>query len=197
MEIKILLQGVHNIKETTDKKLKAIVDPICSTVVLIKGKHSIIVDPGHYGFEDKILKNLKKEGLRPEDIDYVLVTHLHPDHFLGAYMFRGAKTVINYGILDIGKGTYYNDQDFVKVPGIERIKTPGHTAEHMSVVVKADKTYVIAGDAIRYDMLKKGFANEQEKGSAKKILDMADIIIPGHGPIIEGKKLEEFKRLVK
>lgn len=195
-EIKILYQGVH--ENIEGKECTLITDPICSTVVLIKGEKNIIVDTGNLGFENEILENLEKEGLKVEDVDYVVTTHSHFDHISNMYLFKSAKIIGYIGIWQNKSGTFYKDADDLKIPGIERIKTPGHERGHMSVIVKSDnKTYVIAGDAIRHDMLKNGFMNEEEKESAKKILDIADIIIPGHGPVIEGDKLNEFKELVK
>ena len=190
MEIKILKEGVH--EEKGDSTY-----PICSTVVLIKGEKNIIVDTGNLGFEKEIIKSLEKEGLKAEeDIDYVILTHNHNDHASNNYLFKNAKIVSYDGIWYNKKVDIIKDDKF-SLPNLERINVSGHTIPHYAVIVKADKTYIIAGDAIRYDMLEKRFANEQEKKSAKKILDIANVIIPGHGPVIEGKKLNEFKKLFK
>ncbi|MBI4149628.1 MBL fold metallo-hydrolase [Candidatus Woesearchaeota archaeon] len=193
-EVIVLKEGTHPEIASYDSEIECIIDPICSSVTLIKGKENIIVDCGNFGFEEEILENLHNAGLEPKRIDYVIITHHHPDHWLGTYLFRHAKLVINTGVLQDKRGTYYKDAGFITIPGVERIKTPGHTPSHMSVVVKADKTYVIAGDAIRYDMLEQRCKNDDELKSARRILEIADIVIPGHGPVIEGEKLEEYRR---
>src|SRR3989338_10247638 len=138
MEVKILKEGVHEIKGDS-------CDPICSAVVLIKGEKNIIVDTGNLGFEKEILKNLQKEGLKAEEIDYVILTHNHNDHASNNHLFKNAKIVSYDGIW------YKKRVDLIKnklsIPGIERIEVSGHTIPHYAVIVKTDKTYVIAGDA--------------------------------------------------
>src|SRR3989344_7455313 len=93
MEIKILYEGVHE-----ERKKKNSCDPICSTVVLIKGKKNIIVDTGNLGFEKEILESLEEHGLKAEDIDYILLTHNHNDHASNNYLFKNAKIVSYDGI---------------------------------------------------------------------------------------------------
>jgi glyoxylase-like metal-dependent hydrolase (beta-lactamase superfamily II) len=50
------------------------------------GKHTVLVDTGgrwartHHG---DLLKNLKAEGITPEEITTVVLTHAHPDHIGG------------------------------------------------------------------------------------------------------------------
>jgi len=200
MKITILKQGTHlNIGNQGNEDIRFVINPICSTVVLLKGEKNIIVDPGNYGFEEEILENLSKEGLKPEDIDYVINTHKDYDHILNNYLFKQKKIIQPPGVIWHDKKVdCYKSLDKIKIPEIELIDTKGHRDQHMSIVVKIDnKTYVIAGDAITYDMLEFDFRNDDEKKSAKKILDIADVIIPGHGPVIEGEDLNKFKELVK
>ncbi len=58
-----------------------------STVCLItSGNKKIITDPGCN--RTKLLDALKKEGLTTNDIDYVFLSHCHPDHILLAGIFE-------------------------------------------------------------------------------------------------------------
>jgi glyoxylase-like metal-dependent hydrolase (beta-lactamase superfamily II) len=63
-----------------------------STVVLLQDSgHTIIVDPG---LDRESLQNaLKKWDLTTDEVDYVVITHQHPDHTLLAGMFQKAKVV--------------------------------------------------------------------------------------------------------
>lgn len=62
------------------------------TWLLKTKKHTIIIDPGvgncknrpftpdFHHLNTPFLKRLRKTGFKPEDVDYVLMTHLHVDH---------------------------------------------------------------------------------------------------------------------
>jgi len=55
-------------------------------LVINTGEHRVLVDTGANGLgpnTGKLLQNLKTEGIEPEDIDSVILTHGHPDHIGG------------------------------------------------------------------------------------------------------------------
>ena len=55
-------------------------------VVVNTGEHRVLVDTGADGLDPntgKLLQNLQAEGIAPEDIDTVILTHGHPDHIGG------------------------------------------------------------------------------------------------------------------
>lgn len=50
------------------------------------GEHQVLVDTGADGLDPntgRLLQNLQAEGIAPEDIDMVILTHCHPDHIGG------------------------------------------------------------------------------------------------------------------
>lgn len=201
MKIVVLKQGVH---ENQPEKNKIVtIEPVTSTTVYIEGKNKYIVDPGHKVFADEIISELAKQGVKPEEIDYVINTHVHLDHTMNNVLFKNAKIVTGYGDVIIIWSQIKPSVDIhldKKLPfdELKLILTPGHLKDHVSVIAESDgKTYVIAGDAIQEEEIKsKGFTDKDQIESAKKILDIADIIIPGHGKIIQGKDLEELKKAV-
>jgi len=50
---------------------------------IIKGEKSIIVDAGIKGSSDKILAAMKANGVKPEDVSLIIITHAHTDHYGG------------------------------------------------------------------------------------------------------------------
>ena len=46
---------------------------------LIKGSHTAIIDTSHIKFKNSWIKTLTKQ-IKPEDIDYLIVSHTEPDH---------------------------------------------------------------------------------------------------------------------
>ncbi len=55
-------------------------------LVINTGEHRVLVDTGADGLgpsTGRLLQNLKTEGIEPEDIDTIILTHGHPDHIGG------------------------------------------------------------------------------------------------------------------
>lgn len=113
-------------------------------------------------FED----GLAKWGLKPEDIDIIILTHLHWDHIMNAEKCKNAKLVVqeeewkfalyHHQIMDFAFAPrwYYEQMrnleivngDVDYLPGIRLIFTPGHTPGGQSVAVNTkDGEYVISG----------------------------------------------------
>jgi hypothetical protein len=69
MELVLLLEGVHNDTGPIEgTPIVNSIDPICSSVTLLKGEHIILVDTGYRGYEEEIVSHLEAQGLEPGDI---------------------------------------------------------------------------------------------------------------------------------
>jgi len=161
-----------------------------STVTLIlDDKDKIIVDTGNLGDAEKIVKALKRLKLHPNDITIVVNTHRHPDHCGSNFLFKKAKFVDNDSVAVGDKFIILSQKDFSLTSNIKIIQTPGHTLNDCSVLVNTAKGKVaIVGDLIwKKDGFKLAFAENKNllKASQKKILKMADWIVPGHGAIFK------------
>jgi len=170
-----------------------------STVTLVKSNgKKIIVDPGWN--RAKLLESLKRENLKTKDVDYVFLTHNHPDHVLLAGIFENAKIVDELYI-------YFEDvitKHGGVIPDTELkiIRTPGHMEEHCSLVVPTrEGTCVVAGDVFWWLDNEKQEVNINKPdndvehmnlqkliASRKNILEIADYVIPGHGKMFKVKK---------
>jgi glyoxylase-like metal-dependent hydrolase (beta-lactamase superfamily II) len=68
------------------------------SLVINTGQHRVLVDTGADGMAPttgKLIPNLKAEGIAPEDIDTVILTHGHPDHIGGNLDSEGKPTFPN------------------------------------------------------------------------------------------------------
>ncbi len=192
MKIKILIEGYV-------KKEKGAERASPTTVLIEDNGLNILVDPG--ANKNKLLNALAKERLKPKDIDLIFITHYHPDHVLNIRLFPDKDILDAYVIYRDDKEISFSD----KIPGtnIEVIKTPGHAHEHACLSVETEKgKIVIAGDVfwwadnekqkIDYDSLinHKDLYVKDSKAlmeSRKKILAIADYVIPGHGKMFKVK----------
>ncbi len=177
-------------------KSEAVTIPFLMFLIRVGTRH-ILVDTGvgapeatgahHHPMtqmpEQRPLAALARLGVRSQDIDTVVNTHLHWDHCSNNDLFPSAtiyaqRVELQYAIAPLPLHAwaydaieYENgkvvlppflkarlrliDGDLEVAPGITIILTPGHTPGSQSVVVRGEtKTYVIAGDNVPlYDNL--------------------------------------------
>ncbi len=185
--VKVLIEGYA---KPLDRGWKA-----NSTVCLVTtGDKRIITDPGCN--REALLKALNDENLKTGDIDYVFLSHRHPDHILLAGLFEKAKYITFDTNLMYEKDVLLEFDKNILGKDIEIISTPGHVNEHLSLVVDTPEGKIaIAGDLIWWlDTEKQVFDLHQKDhsqavdmdmnrlvNSRKELLKKADYIIPGHG----------------
>jgi len=196
IEIKVLLVGRHD-------KIKGGTHAGSSVVLIKTDDRNILVDTGSFGDRKKLIEALKKVSIKPEDIDIVLVTHTHLDHTANLDLFKKAEIITKHSPQSIGVVfhgfdndiAHINVDDLEVVKGVRTILTPGHIEAHISVVVETGRgTYVICGDAIQtenqLDMNckpEKAWNFDEFEKSRKRILEIANYVIPGHGDVLKVK----------
>ena len=135
--------------------------------------------------------------MTPADIDVVVNTHSHLDHCYNNHLFTNAKVIYGRSVLSPKK---WDVVSAITIPGINIMETPGHFPDHLSILVKINQTYIITGDALREDIVRNEALwktmNDEYTMNAKRIIAVADVIIPGHGRIIQGELLEELRRII-
>ncbi|WP_242888663.1 N-acyl homoserine lactonase family protein [Actinomadura litoris] len=117
---------------------------------------------------------LRQAGIEPDDIDYVVNTHLHWDHCSNNALFRNARVLVNRRELEYAINPLpIHERAYEKLPGLQApwmsawdrteaitgeqricpgvtvVPMPGHTPGSQGVLVEADNgRYLLAGDAI-------------------------------------------------
>jgi glyoxylase-like metal-dependent hydrolase (beta-lactamase superfamily II) len=162
----------------------------CLAWAVLGGEKNILVDSGPCSAEDAkkyFYRPLKKDpdqeiefaleniGLKPEDIDIVIFTHLHWDHCFNLEKLTKARFIVqrielNYAVnplppdrvaYQVGFGdilpswmTVFNRIRTVKgkvevAPGVHVVSLPGHTPGSQGVVVDtANGPWIIVGDTV-------------------------------------------------
>jgi N-acyl homoserine lactone hydrolase len=200
--VEVLWVGTH--KDSTAPG-RTVIRDCSSTVVLVRaGRRVIVVDPGAMGFQRRVLAGLRAAGVRPEDVDTVVNTHMHLDHTYNDHLFPNAVVYTPTSIWRSGEGNrvdIYSKTTDLKIRGIKFMSTPGHTDKHISVLVDSDRgKVVIAGDAVRESVIASGrrpLKYHDPDGyveSMKRIFSVADEIIPGHGRTIRGERLRRLRK---
>jgi glyoxylase-like metal-dependent hydrolase (beta-lactamase superfamily II) len=169
-----------------------------STTTLIRSENiKIIVDPGTN--RELLLNKLATEDLNPGDINVVFMTHYHPDHNLLTGIFERAQIVDDTMIYE--KDKQWEHDGKIPKTDIVILKTPGHEQFHGSLLVNTrEGNIIVAGDLFWWASNENVVTDEKsllehkdpfEKNhkdlieSRKKILTIADYIIPGHGKMFK------------
>lgn len=185
-EIHLSLKPIPLVKFTIQKSRMLLntgfgeeIDDCYVYVWLIRGStKKILIDAGvdvaimrsiGYTCEDvgSIAEGLKEEGLSPEDIDIIIITHLHQDHMAMCKDFPNARLIVQKRELDsaldltappsVKRGYPQQvirplfeadrfeviDGDKEIEPGIRVMLTPGHTLGSQSVMIQAGNKKVI------------------------------------------------------
>jgi glyoxylase-like metal-dependent hydrolase (beta-lactamase superfamily II) len=174
----------------------------------IKGG-KLLVDCGMPGSYPKLLAELKRKGIGPKDIRYLLLTHFHPDHAGIAQEIKngGARLLLMESQLDFiapmaemlkRKGMPYaalnktgtvllsfnESRKFLLDLGLrgEILPTPGHSEDSVTLIL--DEGLVFIGDLKPEFMLPEDDAVSHQ--SWKRIREhRVKRIYPAHGEMLE------------
>lgn len=99
---------------------------------------NILIDTGSKKNKDELFEDMRKLKLRPEDINYVLLTHTHYDHTENLKFFKKAKLYYSRKIPEFS-------ECIPEFPEIKIIRTPGHTKDSVCYLYK---NILFSGDTI-------------------------------------------------
>jgi glyoxylase-like metal-dependent hydrolase (beta-lactamase superfamily II) len=162
-------------------------DRVASTVTLIQdGNVAVIVDPGMVASRQDLLTALAEHGLAPQAVTDVVFSHHHPDHTVNAALFPAARIHDHWAIYDGDRWISREADGYQLSPSVMLMGTPGHTPEDITTLAATpDGVHACthawwASDGPADDP----FAPDASVLSASRarILAVAAVIIPGHGP---------------
>jgi glyoxylase-like metal-dependent hydrolase (beta-lactamase superfamily II) len=160
---------------------------VASSVTLIRdGDALIVADPGMVASQDRILEPLAALGVAPEAVTHVFLSHHHPDHTMNAGLFPNADVVDFWAVYRRDLWLDHGGDGWQMTEHTQLWLTPGHTEEDASLIVWAeDGVYALthlwwgtdrspAIDPYAPDQAILDFQRA-------RVLEAADIVIPGHG----------------
>jgi N-acyl homoserine lactone hydrolase len=160
------------------------------------------------GPENTVEGQLARLGLRPDDVDMVVLTHGHIDHVGGLGFFPRATLVLAAAERALARPRYWGDvqpmawpdmptltidRDTVLCDGLTLLMAPGHVSGQLAVLVDLPETgaMLLASDAIsRPGEVAEGFAGADDPGAARasatRLVALAETlgarVIYGHDP---------------
>ncbi len=161
-------------------------DHTASTVAFIRdGGQRIVWDPGMVPSQKVILEPLGRHGVEPGDVTDVIVSHHHPDHTLNVGMFPNARVHDHWAWYQGDRWVNRECDGFEVSPSVGLARTPGHTAECLTVMVGTAEGVVAlthlwwSAEGPPEDPYADDPAALHE--SRELVLAVADLVVPGHG----------------
>ncbi len=185
-----------------------------SNTYVIKDDISVLIDPGREKYIGLLLNEMQVDGINPQTIDSILITHLHPDHCDATAAFKdvsGAKVALHSSQLQYLKVMIEEASRFLGMDkarefeadivfddvlslGNRELKilhTPGHSPDSICLYAEAGKI-LICGDLVFEKNIGRDdlpFGDGKELVRSITMISALDVelLLPGHGAFINGK----------
>ncbi|HLT97659.1 MAG TPA: MBL fold metallo-hydrolase [Acidimicrobiia bacterium] len=170
----------------------ATAEGVASTIGLIEdGDRVIVVDPGMVPRRDLIRERLWEAGSAPELVTDIVISHHHPDHTINIAVFPEVPVHDHWAIYQGDRWTDRPAEGAQLSSHVRLTETPGHSPQDITTLVDTPDGVVafthlwwfegIEGDRRATD-LESLFAHRE------RIIGIADLIVPGHGPAFEVRR---------
>lgn len=158
-----------------------------STVsVVVDGGQVLVIDPGMAPAQSAILDPLADLGFQPADVTDVVISHHHPDHTINVGLFGEARVHDHWAIYHHDIWTSRAAERFVVSPSVVLWETPGHTPQDISTLVGTAQGLHACTHLWFYQEgpTEDPYATDPDAlhRNRRRVLDVAEIIVPGHGP---------------
>ena len=162
-----------------------------TVTLIIDGDAVIVVDPGMVASREELLAAVAQHGVEPGVVTDVVFSHHHPDHTVNAALFPAARIHDHWAIYDGDLWISREAEGAQLSPSVTLIASPGHASEDITTLAAAANGvhacthawWAAGGPAV--DPL--GSDQDALVASRARILDIATVIIPGHGaPFVPG-----------
>jgi glyoxylase-like metal-dependent hydrolase (beta-lactamase superfamily II) len=186
----------------------------CNTY-LIRGEVTVLIDPGHSRHVPNLFNQMDQDGVSPEEINLIILTHCHPDHFEGLEIFMDKPLKIAMSqeeeryLRETGKylfemmnqtppefriDFYLKEGDLHLSNKVFYIyQTPGHSPGSLSIHWPERKV-LFTGDLVFYggvgrtDFLEGN--SKLLKESIERISSLElELLLPGHGELVMGREM--------
>ena len=159
----------------------------------------IVVDPGMLSDPGLLTDALRGHGVGTGDVTHVFVTHHHLDHTRNVGMFPTARVVDVDSVYDGSLWLSHDGDGHHLSDAVSVIETPGHAQECAALVVSTEDGTVVLTHAWWFaDMtpVQDPLAWDQAalERSRERILALADVVVPGHGPAFRPPKTDTEHR---
>lgn len=182
----------------------------CTTVLFRLDGCWALYDTGHYSDRSQLLAALQAVRVKPADIGYVVLSHLHFDHILNLPLFPEALVIVSQQELNYARAvaagvrqdpaipetwlTLLNERALQVVDGaaaldenIEAVVVPGHTPGCLVLFGTVPVPVALCGDALKngWELYHPGAAttaaDEAERIKGIAVLKArAQVFFPGH-----------------
>jgi len=185
----------------------------CNTCV-IKDEITVLIDPGLDRYLPGLIRALDRDGIKPKDIDLIINTHLHLDHYWACDELKrisgarillhplqkqyydltvvGVSRVFGMSPIDIREDALMDESLNTGSLEFEIINAPGHSPDslcfynrHQSVLICGD--VVFAGNTGRVDFPGGGGDQLRESIEGLSRLDI-EHLLPGHMGMVSGRE---------
>jgi len=143
----------------------------CVYVLKLDNKN-ILIDTSSPENKNELLNDLSKLKLKPEDINFIILTHSHWDHIGNLNLFKNAKIITSKNLNELSKQ-------------LKIIATPGHTSDSICLLYQ---DVLFSGDTLFHNGIGRTDFPESNPKKMQESLEKLEkiknkewkILCPGH-----------------